>query len=149
MIKALSILMLILVSCCVSVNVNKIENFYKFKKNTSMKSKSITLDNSDMMSDDNKELTTVEKIEDSPFNIVKIDDKYFLALGKYRLTEPLDDRKSVLADVDNVSWHRILSVMNIVAMEVYDEQNKRAVEGLNAWSKSNSDNSKLNSLKKD
>lgn len=70
----------------------------------------------------NEELTKVEEIKDSVFSCVEIDGKYFLALGKYRLSELTEVKQEVYDSVNDTSWERLLSVMHIVAKEAIKEQ---------------------------
>lgn len=61
------------------------------------------------------------KIEGEPFTILKWDDKYYLTLGKYRLTEALETEEQAREEVHNVSWFRILQVLHIVVKEELNE----------------------------
>jgi len=93
------------------------QSFY-FNLNRKKMSKTIKLDNEVQNEIKSDVLTEVEAIEGSPFSIVKIDDEYFLALGKYRLSELSKDKKEVLDSVNDTSWERMLALMHAVAIEV-------------------------------
>lgn len=56
-------------------------------------------------------------IEGTPFTAVKANDIWFLALGKYRIGEPLPTKEAVIEDAKDASWYRIMTVMNVVVQE--------------------------------
>ena len=45
----------------------------------------------------NEEITEIIELDDLPFTVVRFDDKYFLALGKYRLSEFFDSKEEAEA----------------------------------------------------
>jgi len=59
----------------------------------------------------------IETKEKSIFKILKWADKYYLTLGKYRLTEAMETEEEANDQVFNVTWERILQVMHIVVHE--------------------------------
>lgn len=73
----------------------------------------------------NSELIDVTPIEDTPFMVVRHDETYFLALGKYRLTEPMKDKDSVISYAKDTSWAIIMSIMKIVCIEHDAEKEKK------------------------
>lgn len=58
-----------------------------------------------------------KELNDGPFTAVKMDDKWFLTMGKYRLTEPMKTFEEVEAEAENTSWHRIMQVVQIMIEE--------------------------------
>lgn len=56
-------------------------------------------------------------VEDTPFTILKWDEKYYLCLGKYRLTEALDSKEQAMEEVNNASWFRMLQIIHAVVHE--------------------------------
>ena len=76
----------------------------------------------DYVKPDGEELAKVTEIEDTPFTVVRVDDKYFLALGRWRLCEPVESEEEARAEADDMSWNRLLSIMTAVAEEVYFEK---------------------------
>lgn len=123
--RLLSILTLLLVSCF-SVNLNRIETFNKIKV-MNKQGKSIKLETG--KEEKNELLTEVDPIQGSPFSVVRVEDKYFLALGKYRLTELNESKEDILATVNDVDWNRLLAVMNVVATEVFKEEYEKMERG--------------------
>jgi len=71
------------------------------------------------------QLVETIKVEDTPFQILKWDEKYYLTLGKYRLTEALDTEEQAREEVNNVSWFRLLQVMHIVVKEEINEHRQQ------------------------
>lgn len=71
-----------------------------------------------------EQITEIKAIEDSPFTAVKVMDKWFLSLGKYRLTGMLDSEEEVKDEAFNTSWDRLLSVMQIMITENLNKLNK-------------------------
>lgn len=62
----------------------------------------------------NDQLVEIKPIEDTPFTAVKAGDKWFLALGKYRLTEPLESEEACIESTQDASWGRIMQVIQIM-----------------------------------
>lgn len=65
----------------------------------------------------NSELLENIEIEGKPFNAIRMEDKWFLAMGKYRLTEPMNSLEEVLEDAERSDWYRVMQIMNIVIKE--------------------------------
>lgn len=65
----------------------------------------------------------MEKIEDTPFTAVKYGDNWFLTMGKYRLTEPIDSKEAVMEMAQDTTWMRLLQVIKIMIDESREEQN--------------------------
>lgn len=57
----------------------------------------------------------------TPFTVVRVDEHWFLTIGKYRLTNQLNTRAEAEAEVHDTSWIRIMQVMNIVCKEYHEE----------------------------
>lgn len=63
------------------------------------------------------ELVKIDHIQDTPFTAVKHDKEWYLCMGKYRLTKALATKKDVLANAKDVSWNRLMSVIQIMIDE--------------------------------
>lgn len=72
----------------------------------------------------NSKIIDQQPIEGTPFLAVKYGDQYFLALGKYRLTEPLPSLEACIEETKDTSWMRLLQIMRVVAEEFYKEKNE-------------------------
>ena len=60
-------------------------------------------------------------IQDTPFTAVRLDKKWFLAIGKYRLTEPTDKYEAVEAEVVNSTWDLLARVINVFTIEAIND----------------------------
>ena len=83
----------------------------------------------------NEQLVEMEGIPDTPFTAVKVDNKWFLTMGKYRLTEPLQSLEECEKGAFDTSWFRIMQIIGIM-MEEY-EVNKQAAKQAVKTSKRN------------
>ena len=50
-------------------------------------------------------------IEDSPFTIVRQDDKYYGVIGNHRLTDSYDNLEDLKEDLLEISWNRLTQVI--------------------------------------
>lgn len=65
-------------------------------------------------------------IEGTPFHTVRMDNKYFLAIGKYRLTEPTENEEDAIEASQTMTWNRLIAVMAIIAQEEAKEAAQKA-----------------------
>lgn len=77
---------------------------------------------------DSKQLVEHHPIKDTPFSAVKFEDKWFLTLGKYRLTNQLQSKKACEEEAKDASWIRIMQVIKIVIQE--HEAEKELIKNL-------------------
>ena len=66
-------------------------------------------------------LVEVKQIVDTPFTDVRNDDKWFLALGKFKLSETVDSEEKVIEMSKDTSWSRLMNIMFIVATDAITE----------------------------
>lgn len=66
---------------------------------------------------DSSELTEKIEINETPFTAIRIENKWFLTMGKYRITEPLTSKEEVLQDANRSDWNRILQVIGVMIEE--------------------------------
>lgn len=84
------------------------------QKMTNKATQAITgLFNTSKKAEQNHKLLEKIEVENTPFTIVRIDDKWFVTMGKYRLTKPLSNKDEALASALDESWWRIIQVQNI------------------------------------
>lgn len=69
-----------------------------------------------------KQLMEVTKIEDTPFTMVRYEDQFFVALGKYRISPILKSAEECIEDTKNTSWERLMTVMNVMIIEHDNER---------------------------
>lgn len=67
-------------------------------------------------------LVEMEDIPDSPFTLVKAEFKYFIALGKYRLTDLVDDANYLRVMVKEKDWRLILGTILTIVNEQLKEK---------------------------
>lgn len=92
------------------------------------KKSSGTVNETDKQNSTSNQLVEKIEIENTPFTAVRIDDKWFLTMGKYRLTPPLPNKKEALAAGVDESWWRIMQVVNVMINE-HEKENGKFDEG--------------------
>lgn len=70
-----------------------------------------------------KQLMETKPINESPFTAVRLENDWFLTMGKYRLTEKLQSEEECLEAARDASWHRLMQVIQIMI-----EENDRTIE---------------------
>lgn len=60
-----------------------------------------------------EELVKTKSIPNTPFHVVKMDDKYFLAVNKYRVTELKDSEEEAIKCIETEQWNLITAVITI------------------------------------
>lgn len=65
----------------------------------------------------NEQLIQQEPIKGTPFTAVKVNDVWFLAMGKYRIGEHKKTLRAVILDSKDASWERLMTIMNIMIQE--------------------------------
>lgn len=68
-------------------------------------------------SNSNKKLTEAVKIENTPFTAIRLDETWFLTMGKYRLTNQLGSLEECKAEAADSSWERIMTIIKIMLIE--------------------------------
>lgn len=63
---------------------------------------------------DSNQLIQKWEVPNSPFTIIKAEDKFFLAMGKYRLSEPYETKEETEEDAKLMNWGRMMQVMQIM-----------------------------------
>lgn len=66
-----------------------------------------TLDNKNS----NSEIFTQEQVEETPFTIIKNDEKYFGVLGNHRITQLYDTKEECEANLKDINWNRVMQVI--------------------------------------
>lgn len=67
--------------------------------------------------EDESVLEEIHKIEGTPFGAVKTGGHWYLNLGRYHISKPMQSRKEVIQYCDRTDWDMIMSVMMVVADE--------------------------------
>lgn len=66
-----------------------------------------TLDNKNS----NSEIFTHEQVEETPFTIIKQDEKYFGVLGNHKITQLFDTKEECETDLKDINWNRVMQVI--------------------------------------
>jgi hypothetical protein len=66
-----------------------------------------TLNNKDL----NYEIFQHEQVEETPFTIIKHEEKYFGVLGNHRITQLFDTKEECEADLKDINWNRVMQVI--------------------------------------
>ncbi|AXH73042.1 MAG: hypothetical protein [Microviridae sp.] len=82
-----------------------------------------------------KRLFEQTKIHNTPFTAVKMDDKWFLTMGKYRLTNTLTSLKECEAEATDTSWERIMQIIQIMIEENKTDETQMLKEQIEALKK--------------
>lgn len=85
--------------------------------------------------DQNKENSTlydVEKLGNTPFALIKQENKYFLVLGNNRVTEKYETREEAIEQLEVSKWDLILHLAIVVTERILEtrEQEKEVLEKL-------------------
>lgn len=62
----------------------------------------------------NEELIKRFSIKDSPFEVITKNGQSFGVMGNYRLTEPNEDPKLVEAELEKITWNRVIQIVMIL-----------------------------------
>lgn len=73
---------------------------------------------------DSKQLVERINIKETPFEAVKFDEKWYLIMGKYRLTEGLNAFEDVGNQAFDTSWFRIMQIIQIMIDENHEKRLK-------------------------
>lgn len=66
-------------------------------------------------SKDSGKIIEREKVEGTPFELIKVDEKgWFLAMGKHRFTEPVENKEEILKSLEGVPWDYVMNVIMVV-----------------------------------
>lgn len=62
---------------------------------------------------DERQLVQQWQIENTPFMAIKMDGKFFISLGKYRITEPYETLEELIQEEEpqHLNWNRIVQVI--------------------------------------
>lgn len=81
-------------------------------------------------SEDGTKIIEKYEIPETPFTAVKLNDQWFLMMGKYRLSQtPFKTLKETLIESENVNWDRVLQVIQIM-ITANDNQKAKIEEAL-------------------
>lgn len=64
---------------------------------------------------DKTELIERTEIENSPFVVITTEGQSFGTMGHWRLTEPYDTKEEAIAEMEKITWNRIIQVMMLIS----------------------------------
>lgn len=71
----------------------------------------------------------MQNVDGTPFTSIKVGDKYFLALGKYRLTEPVyKSHRDVIKKANQVDYLTVMQIVSIMIETIVPEIIKKNEE---------------------
>jgi hypothetical protein len=74
----------------------------------------------------NEQLVEFKNITGTPFTAVRMEEKWMLTLGKYRMTEELETLEECIKASEEHDWMRIMAVMQVMMKE--NEELKQVIE---------------------
>jgi hypothetical protein len=51
------------------------------------------------------------QVEETPFTIIKHEEKYFGVLGNHRVTQLFETKEECEADLKDINWNRVMQVI--------------------------------------
>lgn len=68
-------------------------------------------------SKNSSELKEIIIIEHTPFHAIRMDQKWFLAMGNYRVSDFKSSKDEVLEELDHINWMLIATMCDIFVKE--------------------------------
>lgn len=66
----------------------------------------------------------VKELENTPFSIIKKDNKFFGVMGSNRLTDFKENEEDIINELSNLNWDLVIKVVAIL-VEYYINLNKK------------------------
>jgi thioredoxin-related protein len=86
-------------------------NTTKVEKN---EQSSTNVNTTDKQNSSNEELIKKYEVKNTPFTIIKQDNKVYGVMGQYRLTEDLKSVKKAKEEMKKITWDRLMQVVTIL-----------------------------------
>lgn len=94
-------------------------------------------------SDDPKQLIQKIGIPGTPLTLIKVENKWFVSMGKYRLSEPYDDILKAAVDAETITLYRI---MQITQIQIEDADRKKSEKYIEQQMQAMKDNTKTETI---
>ena len=52
-------------------------------------------------------------VPNTPFQVINAEDKYFVCLGNYRISEMFNTIQEAIEDAQKIDWNRIITIITI------------------------------------
>ena len=82
----------------------------KTKESTKLSTQNESLDTTDNNNYSNMPLE-IEALENTPFTLVRDKKEWFGVIGNHRITESFDDKESLIKEVQEITWDRLVQVI--------------------------------------
>lgn len=92
-------------------------------KGTQLLNAQLNVEETNTESKEYKKLIEYEKIEGAPFDMIKQDEEYFVAIGNNMLTSKHSTWEGAIEELDERKWEIILNLIVIVAGKMKEEDN--------------------------
>lgn len=71
----------------------------------------------------NSQLIERIEVENTPFTIIREEEKWFVTLGRYRISQDMKSKEEAIEDAKRIDWDRVLQIMGIT-IEHYNNKSK-------------------------
>lgn len=71
----------------------------------------------------NKNETVIEKLDDTPFTLVKQVDGWVVTIGRYALTDKFETKQQAKKEAEKITWKRIMQFVSIFIEAIQDFNN--------------------------
>lgn len=65
-------------------------------------------------SEDEKQLRQTIPVIKTPFTVIKNDDKYFVTMGMYKMSQIFASLEDAIEDAEQITWDRIVNVIQVM-----------------------------------
>ena len=117
---------LIWICGCSPINVNKVK-VIKVKFNVD---KQVMERMDEQVEQKNEELLKSHEVEGTPFKVIEYDGKFFLALGRSRISDSYDTKDECVAIVDGSSWDFMCTVIYAICQGFYLDKTETKTEAV-------------------
>lgn len=73
----------------------------------------------------NSTLNEREKIEDTPFWVVKQEEKWFITLGEYRVSQIKESKDEALKTLEENKWDLVIHMVIIISEKLKEEDYRK------------------------
>lgn len=70
-----------------------------------------------------EKLVEIERVEGTPFTIVRNESDWYVQIGNWRVTEALKSKEEALQDAERTDWDRIIQVIEVVVKTINKTDN--------------------------
>ena len=93
----------------------KSKNITKSTESTAKEQSTTSAENTD------KQNYSVEAIENSPFTVVMVEDKWMVTLSNYQISDKFNTKEEAIKDAQRIDWNRLMVVITIAIRKIKTE----------------------------